>query len=295
MSKLDKIFKNSKKYHIDDNTKLVIMSDCHRGTGDNFDNFVKNKNIVLAALRHYYINGFTYIELGDGDEMWEVDDYKDIVKEHIDTFRILKKFNDSKRLIMVYGNHDIVKRKPKVLEDTFHKYYNNITNKNEDLLTDLKVYESLVLDYKDHDIFLIHGHQVDLLNSTFWYLAAFLVNHLWKPLENIGIKDPTSAAKNYQVTKKTEKKLKKWSMINNKMLIAGHTHRPIFPKIGQSLYFNDGSCIHPNGITCIEIENGKITLVKWSFNISNDKILFVERKIVEGKEPIINFFLNKTY
>jgi len=73
-------------------------------------------------------------------------------------------------------------------------------------------------------------------------------------------------------------------------LIAGHTHRPIFPKVGQSLYFNDGSCIHPNGITCLEIVNGTITLVKWEFKLNNDELISVKRKVLEGKEPIINFY-----
>ena len=43
--KLDKIFKKSKRLFIDNNTKLVIMSDCHRGSGDNYDNFIRNKKI----------------------------------------------------------------------------------------------------------------------------------------------------------------------------------------------------------------------------------------------------------
>ena len=70
--KLDRIFKKSKRIPINDNTKIVIMSDCHRGSGNNHDNFIKNEKIFESALRYYYINNFTYIELGDGDEMWEV-------------------------------------------------------------------------------------------------------------------------------------------------------------------------------------------------------------------------------
>ena len=50
-------------------------------------------------------------------------------------------------------------------------------------------------------------------------------------------------------------------------MIAGHTHRPVYPNVGENLYFNDGTCIHPDGITCIEIENGKITLVKWALEL----------------------------
>lgn len=291
MSKIDKIFNNSKRIKIDDNTKLVIMSDCHRGSGNNHDNFLKNKNIFDAALQYYYNNGFTYIELGDGDDMWEVNNYEDIIEEHLKTFLVLKQLHDANRLIMIYGNHDICKRNKDVLEKYFYSYYNKQTKKKEDLLKDLVINESLVLNYKNHDIFMLHGHQVDFLNGTLWKLSRFLVRHIWRHLEFVGIKDPTVAAKNYSVSKKVEKKLEKWSKKNNKILISGHTHRPIFPKVGQSLYFNDGSCIHPNGITCLEIENGNITLVKWIFILAQDKIISVGKIIIEGEEAINNFFV----
>lgn len=288
--KLDKIFEASPNLPIDDNSKIVIMSDCHRGAGDNFDNFIKNQSIYKAALRHYYYNGFTYIELGDGDEMWEVENYKDIVKANLEVFQQLKKFYDNGRFIMIYGNHDIEKKSENVLGNYFYTYYDEVTKQTESLLEGLTVYESLILKYNDYDIFLIHGHQVDFLNSTLWRLSRFLVRYLWKNLEQIGANDPTSAAKNYQVSKKTEEKLKEWSVKNNKILIAGHTHRAIFPKVGQSLYFNDGSCIHPNGITCLEIENGNIALVQWGFDINEEELVSVKKKVLAGKEPIIKFY-----
>lgn len=291
--KLDKIFKNSKIIHIDDNSKLVIMSDCHRGAGDNYDNFIKNKNIFEAALLYYYNKDFTYIELGDGDDMWEVKNYEDIIQVHLDTFKQLKKFYNENRLIMIYGNHDIVKRYPTILEKYFYKYHDKITKQDEILLEGLIVHEALILNYKNNDIFLIHGHQVNFLNNTLWQFSRILIRYIWKTLEHISTKDPTSAAKNYGITKKTEKKLNKWSNKNNKILITGHTHRPIFPKIGQSLYFNDGSCIHPNGITCLEIENGNITLVKWEFKVNRNELISVKRKILDGNEPIISFFKEK--
>lgn len=288
--KIDKIFNKSKSLIIDDNTKLVIMSDCHRGAGDNYDNFVKNQNIFKAALQHYYDKEFTYIELGDGDDMWEVKDYENIIEVHLASFKQLKKFNDSGRLIMIYGNHDIVKKSPAILKKYFHKYYDKTTKQEEPLLNDLTVHESLILNYKNYDIFLIHGHQIDFLNGTLWRFSRFLVRHLWRSLEHIGAKDPTSAVKNYQVSKRIEKKLQKWSIKNNKILIAGHTHRAIFPKVGQSLYFNDGSCIHPNGITCLEIENGSISLVRWEFEVNQDNLISVKRNVLDGKEPILEFF-----
>lgn len=290
MKKLDKLFKQSKIIKINDSFKFVIMSDCHRGSGDNYDNFIRNQNIFNSALRHYYNKGFTYIELGDGDEMWEVTDYKKIVDEHLDSFKEMKKFNDDGRLIMIFGNHDMEKRKQNIFNNIFATYYNKSLQKKDDLLKNLQVYESLVLNYKNREIFMLHGHQVDFLNSTLWKLSRFLVRHIWKRLELILIKDPTSAAKNYKVTKTVEKKLQRWSIKNNKIVIAGHTHRPIFPQNDEGLYFNDGSCIHPNGITCLEILNGDISLIRWSFYTNEDDLLSVKRTILAGPLALEKFF-----
>lgn len=288
--KLDKLFKTSEILPIDDNTKLVIMSDCHRGVGDIYDNFIKNKNIYMDALNYYYNNGFTYVELGDGDEMWEVDDCREIVNNYLDVFMQLKKFHDHKRLIMIYGNHDITKKFPRVLQECFYTYYSEDKGENVPLLDGLVVREALVLDYMGHNIFLIHGHQVDFLNSTLWRLSQFLVKNVWKRLENIGVGEPTSAAKNNRVRSMVERNLKEWSIKNNTLLIAGHTHRPIFPIVGDSLYFNDGSCVHPNGITCIEIEKGNITLVKWGDRLDNGMLASVKRKVLVKGSHIIDFF-----
>lgn len=293
MNKITKLYNKSTKININNSSKIVIMSDCHRGSGDNYDNFAKNKIIYETALLHYYRKGYTYIELGDGDELWESKNYKDIIEEHLETFKILKKFNQKKRLMMIFGNHDICKKTDKLIKKNLYTYYDKNKKKNKNLLNGLKVYETLVLNYQGYEIFLFHGHQVDFLNSSLWILSKFLVNNVWKRLEHIILNEPTVAARNYPVKNKVDKKLKKWSSKYNKMIIAGHTHRPIYPSIGQSLYFNDGSCIHPNGITCIEINKGKITLVKWSFK-RRKKMVSVGRTVLEGKESITNFFKEKT-
>lgn len=265
------------------------MSDCHRGKKDIYDNFSKNENIFLSALDYYYKKGFVYIELGDGDDLWEVKKCTDIVKSNILTFNIIKKFYNSGRFFMLYGNHDITKSSPKVMDACFYNYYNEKTKEDETLLKGLNTYESLILKYNNYDIFLIHGHQVDYLNSTVWKFTRFLVRSLWRTLENMGIKDPTSSIKNYKVAKNTEKKLESWSIKNKKILIAGHTHRPVFPKNKKSLYFNSGSCVHPNGITAIEIDSGFITLVKWEYKIKKGELFSVKRNILET-ELISNFY-----
>lgn len=277
--KLDKIFNRSISLNITDKSKIIIMSDHHRGNGEKNDNFLKNKNLFIGALTKYYNRGFTYIELGDGDDLWEVKRYDEIINRHYDVFKLLKKFHEQEKLLMIYGNHDIVKKKKNFLKKYFY---------NTNLLKNLKAYESLILKYGDKNIFLVHGNQVDIMNSSLWKLSRFLVRYFWQPLEKLGFKDPTKGSKNYGVTKNTEKKLEDWSQKNKKILIAGHTHRPTYPNLKKSLYFNDGTCIHSDGITGIEIEKGGIALVRWIY-----KNNVLKREVIKGSYPILSFFKNR--
>lgn len=91
--KLDKLLATSPKIYFDDNSKIILMSDCHRGNGTWSDDFFKNRNIFKAALNYYYNNNYIYIELGDGDELWENKDMKDIVDEYPDLFSIVNKIS----------------------------------------------------------------------------------------------------------------------------------------------------------------------------------------------------------
>jgi hypothetical protein len=69
--RLDKSFENAPVLPLGGSRRYILFSDCHRGNGTHNDNFLKNQYLYLAALRHYYKKGYTYIELGDGDELWE--------------------------------------------------------------------------------------------------------------------------------------------------------------------------------------------------------------------------------
>jgi UDP-2,3-diacylglucosamine pyrophosphatase LpxH len=137
---------------------------------------------------------------------------------------------------------------------------------------------------------LTHGHQGDFLNDTIWRVARFLVRYIWRPLELVGIKDPTSTSKNYQKMNSVERKLTAFSAENHQMLICGHTHRPVFPRVGEPLYFNDGSCVHPRCITAIEIRNGTISLVKWAVMIKPDRTLYVGREVLEAPVRLTEYF-----
>ena len=52
-------------------SRFVVFSDAHRGDGTGADDFADNSLIYKCALDYYLAAGFTLIELGDAEELWE--------------------------------------------------------------------------------------------------------------------------------------------------------------------------------------------------------------------------------
>lgn len=276
-----KAFQDALHLPLDRRSKYILFSDCHRGVGNANDNFLKNEFLYLAALHDYYRRGFTYLELGDSDELWENRSIQKIKEMHPHSFHMMAKFYEAGRFYAIYGNHDIVKKNQRFAQKYCSSYFCQQKLCERPLFPDMVFYPAIILEdsMQKKDIYLTHGHQADPLNSTFWYLARFLVRYVWKPLEGIGVPDPTSAAKNNRKKKQSEQILSDWAKQNHHILIAGHTHHPMAGR-PDSPYLNTGSCIHPSGITGIEIENRCMTLVKWSVSVRPDLTLYALREIL---------------
>lgn len=285
-------YKKAVKFPINVTSKIILFSDVHRGNNSYADDFAHNRNVYLHALKSYYDADFTYFELGDGFELWENNDFTEIFNSYKTTLLLLKRFYEEKRLHFLWGNHDMVFRKQKKVKKYFNAYFDKKSNTTKDFLKDLVINESIILELESvkKNILLIHGHQADFFNYVLWKLSRFLVRILWKPLQIIGIKDPTSPAKNYKELLKVEKRLKKWILANNnQMVIAGHTHRPRFPKPNELPYFNDGSCVHPHAITGIEIEKLQISLIKWHTMTKEDGTLQIVKSILDGPQSLLEY------
>ena len=291
---LTKAYKEAKRISFNDQSKFIFFSDCHRGDGSFADDFANNRNVYQHALRYYYDNDFTYIELGDGDELWENLFFKDVLEANKSVYLQLQKFYLENRLEMIYGNHDMVYKNPDIVKKNFSQYFDIKAGKELPLMPNLKFQEAIVLENTEtkQEIFLTHGHQADFMNYVGWKINRFFVRILWKPLQIWGIKDPTSPAKNYIERLKVERKIKKWIADNgNKITIIGHTHRPHFPKPlkNELNFFNDGSCVHPRSITGIEITEGKIALIKWFIDTKDDGVLQIVKEYVENPENISDY------
>jgi len=292
--RLSRVFEEAQRIYFDDSSRIVLMSDCHRGDGSWADGFSKNQNLYYAALNYYFDMDYTYIELGDGDELWETKELSEIMNQHSDVFFLLSKFIKQGRAFFIFGNHDIVKRNKGFSRNSEYRFMDEKEKVNVSLFENINFHEGLVLKHTitGKEIFLVHGHQVSAMNDRFWWGSRFLVRYLWRPLQLLGVNDPTSTAKNYKKKASVESKLIDWVKRKKHILIAGHTHRPTLPEVGDWPYFNDGSCIHPYGITSIEIIDGNIALVEWSIKTKKDGTLFVDRGIITGPKRLIDYFLS---
>ena len=292
-SRLSRSFEHAPTLPLTYSSRYVLFSDCHRGCANSNDNFLKNQNLYFSALQYYYQNRFTYIELGDGDELWENRKIEQIIEVHSNVFWLLTKFAQQNRLYLLYGNHDMVKKKGNYSNCHCSSYFCTESQQMQPLFPNLPYYGGVILeDSSGLRIYLTHVHQADLLNSVFCRLSLFLVSYVWKPLEHIGFLDPTSAAKNNHRKNLTEKRLSSWAEKNQQILITGHTHRPRLDGT-DSFYFNTGSCVHPRCITCIEKQNRSLTLCKWTINTRADRTLYVAREVLAGPFSLTQYKLRE--
>lgn len=278
---------------------LVVFADVHRGDGTAADDFAKNSLTFRLALGYYEKRGFTYVELGDAEELWEADSFDQIYITHTSIYDELRAFHDpdpaQTRYIKIWGNHDSDWRdRPGPLETIF---------------PGIRLYEALLLD--DH-ILLMHGHQADPtcrnLGARF---SRFFVRTFWSRLQRIGFLDPTRAANNPGLSNRVDEALHDWAKNGGTLLsslgikngqvdtiIAGHTHRPVFANLSltekrylelglgtQEIrkklsadggYYNAGSCVHPRAITGLEIVREEsaltISLVRWGYEAQEEQI-----------------------
>lgn len=282
--------------------RFIIFSDQHKGARNGADDFANAESNYLAALDFYNTNNYTFISLGDNEELWE-NTLNQVKKFNVATFEAEKKFLKRNAFIKVFGNHDLYWANDPLAAFQLKNIYD----------ADLKIYEGIILpvdiDGKTLNIFCTHGHQGDAQSDGNWF-SKFFVARIWGPLQGYLRINPNTPAYNNEEKTLHNDIMYKWSArFNNMILITGHTHQPVFKsltllerlywemqvakrnkdeekikKLEQEIkrrekefssvsvdyltmkpsYFNSGCCCFSDGdITGLEIENGYIRLIKW--------------------------------
>ncbi|PJC71569.1 MAG: hypothetical protein CO013_13990 [Syntrophobacterales bacterium CG_4_8_14_3_um_filter_58_8] len=310
-------------------SRYIVFSDCHRGNGSAGDEFAANSMVYKFALAYYLREGFSYIELGDAEELWENGSFAPIYITHTSVYDLLRKFHDPDpartRYIKIWGNHDLDWQEDAAPLRT--------------VFPGIEVYEAALLRAGEgEDILFIHGHQADPVCYG-WRarISRWMVRNLWRRVQNYNIVDPTTrAAENPGRCNEIDAKL--MSIIRDRALfsgplenraqslitenraqsliiVAGHTHRPVFAGLSlterrfvecgigppgiarkkgpEEIYYNAGACVLPRCITGIEITaqqnaGGPIrphfSLVKWAIQPAAvaTPSLVIARSVLEG-------------
>lgn len=294
--RLTKAYQNARVEYIDDNSKYIFFSDCHRGNGSHQDEFTKNQNVFMFALCQYFANGYTLVEVGDGDELWEHPKFKVLQNAHYHVYATMKRFYDDGRLILLYGNHNNYLRDPEYVKKNLFTYYDDYKRKEYDFLQNIQPCEALVLKHRKtgQEILTVHGHQGDFSNDQFWFFTMLSLKYFWRNLHAFGVKNPASPVKNVHKQHKIEKNFSKWIEKNGKMVICGHTHRYKFPRKDELPYFNTGCCIYPTSITGIELADGMVQLVSWRTSFNEQGMLYIKKDVMRGPVPIDRFDMRRT-
>lgn len=290
-SRLSQVFQAARRIAFDNSSRLIFFSDIHRGDNSWADEFARNQAVYTYALHYYDQQGFTYIEVGDGDELSKNARFSTIHYAHSEVFDLLRQFFQAGRLYMLYGNHDISRRDHRIVAETLYHCHDFEIDCEESLLDGIEVLESLVLVHQEtrQEWLVVHGHQGGFLTERMTWLAQLLVRRFWRPLQLFGLQDPTSVSWSAERRGRVEARIRRWIETNHIPVICGHTHRPAFPEVGQTPYFNTGSCVHPRWITGLEIDQGQIAQVRWMVQPDSEGIMRIQRKLIAGPKPVTGY------
>jgi UDP-2,3-diacylglucosamine pyrophosphatase LpxH len=253
--------------HFDNSSRLIFFSDMHRGIKNRYDFFTPNEKLFLHALTHYYQQAYTYIELGDGDELWH-NSFAHIRRAYSQLFDLLHQFRARQRLHLIIGNHD----SPQGMFDPLEK-------------EGIPVHQGLILHHTPggHNLFAVHGHQAHPKGDRYWWFQRPYSRHIIKytlPLSarryhfsepEAGLPTRQHLANlprhiNNRVLRyafQLEGAIFSWAQEKRQVVICGHTHLCAFPDAANPNYFNVGHCSTPGYITGLEIADGHIKLIKW--------------------------------
>ena len=203
--------------------RLVIFSDHHKGARDGADDFQRCERAYCAALAHYLDAGFRLLVLGDAEELWE-ESPEPVLRCYHDVLALEAQFARRGGLERFLGNHDDLWESPRQVRRHLHRVFPG-----------LAVREALKLriTHGGRDsglLFFVHGHQGTTDSDRFGKLSRIPVRYFWRPLQRKVGFSATTPAVDFGVRGQHDLAMFEWarSCDGPVVLIAGHTHRPVF-------------------------------------------------------------------
>jgi len=211
------------------NDRWILFSDLHKGAKNRADDFRRSEDHYIAALNHYYAEGYSLCVMGDAEELWE-EFPRTVIRNNAASFAAEKRFHDQERYLRLWGNHDEIWGSPSMVARLLQPLYGQ---------RHLEVSESILLEAMDQDkplgnILLIHGHQGtqnDQSNNNF---SKWILHNIWRPLQVLTGFSCNTPATDWKLRRERDKIIYQWTANEpGLILIAGHTHAPVFASFGH--------------------------------------------------------------
>jgi UDP-2,3-diacylglucosamine pyrophosphatase LpxH len=204
--------------------RYVILSDQHKGARNGADDFQSAESLYNAALDHYFAEEYHLIGLGDCEELWE--EYPvPVIEAYPEVFQRTRQFHAAGRYQRIWGNHDDEWRNQASVDRHLVPLYQD---------AQFQVPEGLLFRILENGqplgtLFLVHGHQGTLDSDTFSWFSRLIVRYIWRPIQRLTNWRTNTPATSWDLRKKHNVAMYAWSAQQSKtILIAGHTHRPVF-------------------------------------------------------------------
>ncbi|MEH3112643.1 metallophosphoesterase [Pedobacter terrae] len=306
-------------FEVTDMDKFIILSDQHKGARDYADDFSLAEKNYLMALDYYHQQDFHYINLGDSEELWE-NLLESVIKHNKETFEAEKAFIAKNHFTKIFGNHDLYWDNDPLAGFNLNRIYGTQIRIYEGAILRMPVKDGKINIFLTHghqgdlqsdgnwfskwfvstiwaplQSYLqinpntpAYDNQLKTVHNTLMYdwvitkdNIALITGHTHQPV----FASLTHLERIYAKLNKAnkEKNASDITFLNDELhkRIKEGDQVPVFGKY-KPVYFNSGCCCFSDGdITGIEIADGLIRLIKWSYHANNisERILLEEMKI----------------
>ncbi|MCZ4243613.1 metallophosphoesterase [Pedobacter punctiformis] len=305
-------------------SKFIIFSDQHKGARNYADDFAVCEQNYLKALEHYNSAQFNYINLGDSEELWE-NLLEPVIKHNKQTFECEKAFIARDAFTKIFGNHDLYWDNDPLSGFNLSRIYGKKIPIYEGAILRTTINEKVLDVFLTHghqgdlqsdgnwfskwfvstiwapfQSYLqinpntpAYDNQLKTTHNTLMYKwvaehknIALITGHTHQPV----FSSLTHLERIYVALRKARKENDKTKLdeLNEELgkRIREGDKAPAFRKYKPN-YFNSGCCCFSDGdITGIEIESGKIRLIKWSCKNSGkpERIMLEEMALADLTE-----------
>lgn len=251
-------------------SKIVFISDMHLGILDNSDETVRTKHLIFNALKYYLDNDYHVVCVGDTFELAENKHIEDIKNAHDNIMWIFSELYNKNKLTIIKGNHEEFLYARELFKRT-HQYDGSTV----DFLPNIKLENCVIADT---DIIAVHGHEYFFQFSSWLNKVIVSFGVFWKKFQLICSDFTTCESTGWEKASKMDKAFSDLGEKLNKHFIVGHSHKCNF-KLPH--YTNCGSVgVMPRCITAVEVENNKVSTIKFSEEIDKDNFVKFTRTVI---------------